>query len=471
MHARLSTKSTALGGASVVGAVNLVPIVGVATLGWNLTTLVFIYWIEAVVAMLIATIKILFAERGSPGIPGQIEPLHELRAKRGGMELLADWPPVYPRNIPFAVSMLSFWTLLAIPVSVFYWWSADFTIVLSINLLFTIFALIVSQVAAFVREFIHQQEYTTVSAQEIVQAPAQFSILVLSVGVLAAASDESVGSLVLVGVVLTKAIISARRFYHEHHGNSTDAEITLINRLFAGLGDDRDVSEPPPELTLPDEAVDARVTVDGRAIMIGSLCDIALGLLSRFGLLSICAVATAGLIGEPRLILAALTLPLALICAQVGSFYFRYGTIEYQRRGNMLVAYDTILETPQWIASIDSVSFEVKNAVTDRLLETGRLSVMNVDRGESTAQFGPVSDLDGAVEKLGLPVTQTDRPERDLAIVGSALALVVFFLAVPVGLVLSPEVAKTELAAIAVIVGPLFAIPIVGLAWVALSRI
>ncbi|WP_231727969.1 DUF6498-containing protein, partial [Haloferax profundi] len=100
---------------------NLLPLVGVVALDWSLWSLLVVYWVEAFSTVVLAAVKVLFAERGSPGISGQIEPLHELREKRGGWRVQKSWPPVYPRNIPFALSMLGVWSVTVLPLSLLYW--------------------------------------------------------------------------------------------------------------------------------------------------------------------------------------------------------------------------------------------------------------------------------------------------------------------------------------------------------------
>jgi hypothetical protein len=72
---RLSSTTFVLGGAVVLLGANLLPLIGVIGLGWSLWSLLVVYWVEAFSTVVIAAVKTLFAERGSPGISGQIEPL------------------------------------------------------------------------------------------------------------------------------------------------------------------------------------------------------------------------------------------------------------------------------------------------------------------------------------------------------------------------------------------------------------
>ncbi|ELZ39697.1 hypothetical protein C463_16676 [Halorubrum californiense DSM 19288] len=164
---------------------------------------------------------------------------------------------------------------------------------------------------------------------------------------------------------------------------------------------------------------------------------------------------------------------LCVFAVRVGSYYLRYGTIEYQRRGDVLVAYDTVLDAPQWIVPVHSrARFEIKNAIPDRLFDTGTLRVSNVEATPTnTVQFGPVADLDQAIETLGLPVRPEDRPERDPAVVGAALLLGLVFAGVPLILLGSSQVSEAEAAAVLVLLVPFFMILLGVLLYAMLARI
>jgi hypothetical protein len=156
--------------------------------------------------------------------------------------------------------------------------------------------------------------------------------------------------------------------------------------------------------------------------------------------------------------------------ARIGSYYLRYGTIEYRRYEKQLVAYDTALGAVQWTAPVDSATFSIRNAVPDRLLDTGTLEISGANPDDRDAQLGPVADLDATIETLELPVGDPARPERDSAVIASALILALFFLAVPAGLALSPKVDTTQLIGLAIGFGPIFFLPVVLMIWAALRR-
>ncbi|SEA06449.1 hypothetical protein SAMN04488065_1654 [Haloplanus vescus] len=454
---------TAALGLALVVVANLLPLVGVVAWGWDLTSLLVLYWVEACVTMVMAAVKALFAERGSPGISGSIEPLHELREKRGGWRPHPNWPPLYPRNVPFALSVVGAWSVTALPLTLLHWGADGPDIALSLDLLAGIGALLVSQVRDFVTEYVGDEEYATVSAQELLQTPIQLGVVVLSVGLLAA--DSRAGSLaLLVGVVLVKAAVSAYRFYADHVGEPL---VQLGERFTA------DASEPPPELDLPDAPVRGRVGVDARSVLLGSVWAVAFGFATRFGMGSLVVAGFAALTRRPLWIALGLVPLLAVVAGRVCSFYLRYGTIEYQRRGENLVAYDTLLDAPQWVVPVDSTTeFSVKNAIVDRLRGTDTLTVADVASADGRdVQLGPVRDAEAAAETLDLPVEETARPARDPTVIAAASLLVLAFLAVPAGLFLAPQVERSTAVGIVVVLGPFGAIPVVALLWVVLARI
>jgi hypothetical protein len=445
---------------------NCIPLVGVTVWNWDLWLLLVVYTAEAACSVLLAATKALFAEQGSPGRPGQHEPLHELREKRGGFQVHSDWPPIYPRNIPFALMVLGVWFGFIGPIVSIYVLTVGPPIQISLGLTVSIVALLLSQAEEFVVEYIGTSEYRDVSAQELIRTPAQLSLVLLFVGFFTLGGSRAGRITLLTGLVVGKTLSSLYRFYTDHIGESS---------LSVGhdLSDHRPTSEPPPELTMPDEAVEASVVVDEKSVILGSLSAIGFALVSRFTLFVASAFVIALQIGNPVWIGLLSIVILCIAGSHMLSFYLRYGTIEYQRRGAFLVAYDRVLESPQWIAKVGpETEFSVINAIVDRLRGTGRLRIDGIDSvDQGSVQFGPLSDLDRAIDTLDLPVHQTDRPEQDLTTIAAAGGLVLFFLAVPTGLFFAPGVDSGTVYASLVIVGPFAVIHTGILLYVALSRI
>lgn len=464
---RLSTTgtlATAAVGLPTVVAANLLPLVGVVAWGWNLGTLLVLYWLEGVATVLVAALKSLFAERGSTGMPSQVEPLHELRAKRGGWRIQDGWPPVYPRNVPIAASILGAWVVTVLPLSVLYWVSLELRVPLSAGLAFGVGALAFSHAAAFVVDYVGDAEYREVSAAELAGTPALLAVVVLFVGLVSIDAGRSSALAVLVVVVVGKTVVSAYRFSVAH--------LDKLGDRLASLLPDRDRSEPPPEISLPDAPVSGRVSADTRAVLAGSIAAIGYGFANRAGV-AVLGVFAFSLLAGSLWIAALAAVPIAVVvAARILSYYLRYGTIEYQRRGDVVVAYDTVLAEPQWIAEVYGADFSVQNLIVDRILETGTLGISGVGSiGRDTVRFGPVTDLDAAIETLGLPVRQTERPDRDPAVVVAAAVLAAAFLVFPGALFLSPQVNDGTAAGITLVFAPFLLLPVGVLLWAGLSRI
>ena len=459
-----ATVTTVAVGLPAVVAVNLLPLVGVIGWGWNLGTLLALYWLESVATVFLAALKSLFAERGSTGMPSRVEPLHELRAKRGGWRPYNRWPPVYPRNVPIAASILGVWVVAVLPLSMFYWLSLDLSASLSAGLFLGVGALAFSHAAEFVTDYIGGAEYRGVSAAELAATPALLSIVVLLIGLVSVDAGRSSALAVLVVVVLGKTAVSTYRFSVARFDNLGDQ--------LESLRPDRDRSEPPPELSLPDAPVSGRASADTRAVLGGSIAAIAYGFANRAGL-AVLGIFAFSLLARDVWIAALAAIPLATIVAtRVLSYYLRYGTIEYRRQGDVVVAYDTLLNEPQWLANVYRADFSVKNMIADRILKSGTLTIADVESVDrETVRFGPVSDLDAAVEALDLPVRRTERPDRDPAVVVAAAVLAATFLIFPGALFFSPQVDDGTAAGITLVFAPFLLLPVGALLWAGLSRI
>ena len=463
MPSLAATRSTGALATIALVAANLLPLVGVTVWGWNRYGLLAVYWLEVSVTVIVASLQALFAEQGSPDVVGAHEPLHELREKRGGIRPRPNYPPIYPRNIPFALSMLGTWALFGGVPAVLVWLVLDVPVGPSIDLVLGATALAVAHGASFRSDYLGDARYADVSAREILRTPAQLTLALIPIALLGLAGGGP--NAVLVAVVVGKTVFSVSRV-------STGPVGRALRSLADRLSTDAPMTQDAPEIPTPDAPVDARVTVRRRPVLLGSLAAVAMGLVSRVVLSLVAGVVAAIAAGRSRLAAAGVLVLGTAAAAQVASYVLRYGTVEYQRRGDRLVAYDTILDAPQWSVSVDSASqFETVNAIPDRLLDTGTLHIADVDGAPGgTVQFGPVDDLDRAVETLELPVEPDDRPDREPAVILAAAGLVGAFAAVPAALIASSAVSTAEAVGIVVAFGPFLLLPVGVLIWAALSR-
>ncbi|WP_239640174.1 DUF6498-containing protein [Halorubrum coriense] len=450
----------------VIVSANLVPLIGVFSSGWNVWTLLVLYWIEAFSTVLLGTLKSLFAKQGSPDVIGQREPLHELRHKRGGWYPLQTLPPVYPRNVPFALSVLGIWGSTIVPITALVWATVDIPVVLSWEVSISTGVLLLAQLIEFRVDYLGTRKYEDVSAREILQQPTQLTVAMMLLGVIGLTATQSAGVAVLGGFVVVKTALSVS-------WESTGPIARSLQSIFDRLSADRELSRPQPEPDLPDEAVQARVVVSPQSVLLGSTSTILLTIFNRGVALLLIGVIAAIFTGHLVWSSVGLCVLVCVLAVRIGSYYLRYGTIEYQRRGDVLVAYDTLLNAPQWIVPVHSrARFEIKNAIPDRLFGTGTLRVSNVEATPtSTVQFGPVADLDQAIETLDLPVKHEGRPEQDPAVVGAALALALFFTGIPLMMLGSSQITGVEVVIILMMLAPFFIILIGVLLYAMLARI
>jgi len=453
--AKRSITATAV---TVVG--NLLPLWGVWFGDLAVGSLLVIYWIEGVATVLFATVKALLARQGSPDITS-IEPLSELREKRGGVSLRPGWPPVYPRNVPFALSVLGLWTATVVPVTAAYWFVVAPPVRLTPVLALGVAGLLVAQSREFLFDFLADSEYTDASAREILLEPTQIALLMAILGFVGVANERLGGPLVLSALVLVKTGATLYRLFAAHPA------LPLPDRL-AGRFTDQELAEPAPEIDSPTGEPRSTIAVASSPVLLAALPTVAVGFLHRGVLAVFALLGLATLVGGPVWLVPCLAVVLGIAAARIGSYYLRYGTIEYRRYEACLVAHDTLLDAPQWVVPVGGATFSVRNAATDRLLGTGTLDIQRLGSNDGSVQLGPVPDLDAAVETLDLPVVETDRPERDTAVTVAALSLALSLLVVPAGLAVSPAISGVELTGLAVVVGPLFMIPVGILVWVAL---
>lgn len=463
-------RTTRLGNAGRAGllvAGNLLPLVGVAVWEWNLSALLVLYGIEGVVTAAIASLKMLFAER-LPGVRTNATdlPFPELREKRGGVAVVEGWPPIYPRNVPFTLAMagtfLFVWVVFGVLVL------ADVAAALSDSVSATVLlsgvGLLATRLAEFRTEYVGRGEYADVSARAVAATPARQLLLVICLLPLLAALDESraAGTLLLVLVVAAKTLADAYGFWVDH----LDGEpLAPGERLFGNV----ETGDPPSTVDVPDGRTDERLETDTAAVLFGGLVPVALAFVSRLGVFSLLLVGLAALVvGIEALVLGVVVVGL-LAGASLLVHYLRYGTLEYQRRGDALVCYDTWLDEPQWACDVGRVrNPSVERRVTSKLFGTSVVTFATDRSGESTHRVGPVADAEALVDRFGFPPFNASQSEPNRQVAVAALGLAGCFVAIPVGMLATPNVSTGEVVAVAVVLGPMVAVLVGALLWVSL---
>lgn len=467
MTSRSAARLPTAARAGLLLAGNVLPLVGVASWGWNLLALLALYGVEAVVSVGVAALKMLFAERVSE-VPfaGAESPLRELREKRGGVRVREGWPPVYPRNLPHALgiagSFLFVWCGVAALALADVAGAAAASLPLTVPL--SALALTVGRLAEFRTEYIGRAEYADVSARAVAAAPARQTLLVVCLLPLLNAVGESraAGTLLLVAVVAVKTLADAYGFWVDH----LDREPLRVGEWLFGAPE---TGDPPPTVDAPAATPDVRVGTDTSAVLFTGLIPVALGFASRPGLIVLLLVALGVLAAGVWGLLAGLVAVSLVAGANLLVHYVRYGTLEYQRRGDALVCYDRWLDEPQWACDVDEIREpSVDRRITSRLFGTSVVRFDAGPSGEESFRLGPVADADAVCDRLGFPAFDASQDEPNRQVAAAALGLAGSFLLVPVGLYLAPSVSTGEVVGIVVVLGPMMAVLVGTLLWVSL---
>lgn len=177
---------------------NLLPLAGIAFLGWESTQVLFVYWIEIGLFVVAYSGLALFAEREARPDERNISPptvsLPFFDTRSDPRQPFDRLPPIYPRNVRYAIGLLVwgmvFWWCLALMMIVL---PSHETLELSssgkgvplrevVSVVATAFSplvfgnsigLLVSQLVTIRREFFGQQTYTRLSAPMIAEIPVR----------------------------------------------------------------------------------------------------------------------------------------------------------------------------------------------------------------------------------------------------------------------------------------------------------
>jgi len=170
---------------------NLLPLVGIAFFGWRARNVLFVYWVEIGSLVVIYSGLALFAER-DPAPDGRTIspvtiPVPFLSGRSGSVRPVSALPPIYYRNVRYAVGLLvwglGFWACLSVmmvvlpspasldlPLVEYPGVVADATSPASLA---NAVALVASQLATVRDEFLGQRRYERLSAPMTVEVPVR----------------------------------------------------------------------------------------------------------------------------------------------------------------------------------------------------------------------------------------------------------------------------------------------------------
>lgn len=339
---------------------NLVAVVGVAVLGWSAAALLVVYWVEAAVVTLRGVFQALFA-RHEPGktaitsLPGQT-----WDEKRGGVSL-GPLPPIYPRNVSVVLSGLGalaiFWPLAGGGVAA----TVDAAGGVPVG---TVALAVVGVVAGNVlgaADYFRNRRYTDCTPRSVVPARYVFGLFVLGIGGLYALQRAAAPAVVLIAAASAKL---------------------LVDLLVAGFdSEDRlgDWAGESLEREMPDGEPIATVRTDRRSLRLRATALTPLFLIAPPYVVFSLVAALAGVFAGWQTGVA--TLGVAVVVVALGRVVgadVEHGHLEYRVYPTRLVAYDTLLDAPQWVIerrTIENVT--VASGVLDAVGRDARTVVVS----------------------------------------------------------------------------------------------
>jgi len=440
---------------------NLSPLAGVWFLGWDTNQLAFVYTVEVLFAVLFAGVKALFATQ-PPNYDeiesdeqvlddtGQKRPTgpSDLERKRGSVRVVEWLPPVYPRNVPFAVTWIEAALLFAALFPGFLARVVDpLGEIAGAATVSCAVSLVVSHVVATRQQYFGRRQYETVSPRGVATVPMQEAGVVFAVVAIAGVELNATGFLVV--SVAVKTLVDCGQY---REGG--------LSGWFTTPSADRSLRT----VAVPDAPPTDAVRTDWRAVAVGGVfrgAERALGFapLYLFVWIGILILSDGGPVYLGGVTLFAFVIaPLTVATLRAAEYTLNHGWLSYQRRDGTLVAYDELTDTPQWTAPVG----EFRRAelsddrLADRLFDSQSLTVTPTGvGGESGADDATDGELclahlrsaDRAVSLFELPLATTAVEPFRSRYAAVVVALTVATVAVEVAFVFAPIGEERQLTA------------------------
>lgn len=397
-RSRLRSRPASLASIAVA---NAIPVVGVLALDWTVSTVLVLYWLETGVLVARGAVEGLFAGRPPATDPGVRSPFADLADKRGGLGLHGALPPLYPRNVPTAVSAL--WLVLIVwPLG-----GVGLYVVGPDRLLapgtgptvaVALLGIVVTDAVGLV-DAVRSGRYDD---RPVHAAIPQGRIVGLVALVLAAGafSTPPEGATVA-GTSLVFGVVVAVKLLVDVGGHlATRGSVPVLSRL----ADRTQTSAPAASVHVPSGDPTTVVRTDRTAVR---LQGVGLGLVYAVtppsGLVAFGGAFVAwAFLGTPEAVALGVAVLALSVLARVLEQELLFGHLEYRVYDEGVVAHDRLLDEPQWfVASHDVVDTRTSDGVLGERLGygTGVLRLQRRDGDDARLVF-------------------LDDPERVLASVG-----------------------------------------------------
>lgn len=339
---------------------NLVPVVGIAALDWSVAALLIVYWVEAAVVTLRGAFQGLFARREPGAVALTSLPGQSWDEKRGGVAF-GPLPPIYPRNVHVVLSglgaLLVFWPFAGAAVAAVVDTAGGVPVG---GVTLAVVGVVASNVVGAV-DYLRHERHADCSVRSAMPGRYVFGVFMLGIGGLYALQRAAAPSVVLIAAASAKL---------------------LVDLLVAGFdSEDRldDWAEEPLERKLPEGEPIATVRTDRRSLHLRAPTLTPLFLIAPpYVVFSLVAALAGVFVGWQT---GVATLGVAAVVVALGRVVgadVEHGHIEYRVYPTRLVAYDTLLDAPQWVVerrTIENVT--VASSVLDAVGRDARTVVVS----------------------------------------------------------------------------------------------
>jgi hypothetical protein len=373
---------------------NAIPLIGVGMLGWNISALVVLYWLELAVIFCFAVLRALLAGRRSElESAGLI--IGALADRRASLSVPRSDVAIHLSSLPVV--------LIAIPLLSAVWLVVGMVTVGVVGadrlgdatyemIVLAFFAMGLKEAGQTAVEYLYHGQYKEHSAQTAIRGPfirggllfvgGLFTVMAAAVGSDSIASDAPiseldpmlVGTPVLLGIVLVKVGFDLAGVFRDQLTSFDESTAVTFGWAY----------EPP---TI--DPVDTTLTGDSTAIgpdwrgrLFGGVRNVwrYTGALKLGVIIWLVAVLFA--FGQVWAIVAALIAAGIVVPLMLASidWWVRFGFVEYRTDGDAIVAYDRLFDHALWrIEPWDETNLRVERTRLDSVLGTATIVVTLLD--------------------------------------------------------------------------------------------
>ena len=387
-------RPTALRQGVSVAASNLVAVIGVTLLGWPAGALLVVYWVEAGVGVARGAVQALFARREPVEAVSGSMPPESWSDVRGGVAL-GRLPTAYPRNVPVALS--------AVMVLFLFWPIAGAVVLLTVESVLPVGSVLLAVGGVFLGQtlagvaFFREEQYRNLSVRAAMgrRHPAAVAALALGGG-LTLLTVGTVPTVLVVGVAVTKTVVELAAGLTGRGDGAFDAwddeSAGASTTASRGVESSNVASAEKPTATF---------RTDRRSLLFRTAGAAPIFLLLPPYLLATLCASMAGLLGgtQTGLVALAVVLVATVACRLVVRDVAR-GHREYRVYPDRIVAYDRLLDTPQWsLQRTVATTASVKSSRLDRVRPGGPTVV--VTTGDDEHRLRTLRRPAAFVETLG----------------------------------------------------------------------